>query len=286
MPVGPLSRRGFLVAAGGAAAGVAALGADAFLWAPRRVEFNRHDVPVAGLPLPLEGLTIAHLSDLHLHDGLHAAARRGMELVAEAKPDVTMITGDLVESEAQLRELRPLLAACRGTRATIVTMGNWEIQAGVTPGMLGRACSAVAARFLYNETEAVRVDDAVLALVGLDDPRAGHPDPERALRGVPGGAIPVWGFHAPGYADRLRQGPYPPPPLMLTGHTHGGQIRPPFLPPVTPRGSGRFVADWYRDSFAPLFVSRGIGTSEIRARLRCPPEVGLFTLRRSPPSSP
>jgi len=45
--------------------------------------------------------------------------------------------------------------------------------------------------------------------------------------------------------------------------------------------SGRFVAGWYHDSFAPLYVSRGVGTSGIRARFRCPPEVPLFTLRRA-----
>ena len=285
MPLRPISRRAFVVAAGGAAVGIAAAGTDAFAWAPRRVEFNRHDVPVPGLPVPLHGLTIAHLSDIHLYGGIHAAARRTMELVAEAKPDITMITGDLVESQAQLSELAPFLAGCRGSRATVVTMGNWEIQAGVTPAMLGRVCSAASVTLLYNETEVVRVADAALALVGLDDPRAGIPDPERALRGAPHDAVPIWGFHAPGYADQLMKRSYPKPPLMLSGHTHGGQIRPPFLPAITPPASGRFIAGWYLDSFAPLFVSRGIGTSGIRARFRCPPEVGLFTLRLAPPSS-
>jgi len=276
----PVSRRAFIVAAGGAAVGVAAAGADAFTGAPRRVEFSRHDVPVPGLPLPLQGLTIAHLSDIHLYAGIHPAAERAMTLVAAAKPDVTMITGDLVENLRQLTELGQLLAACRGRLATVVTMGNWEIQVGVTPATLARVCSAVSATLLYNETEVVRIADAALALIGLDDPRAGIPDPDRALRGVPGDAIPIWGFHAPGYADQLIGRPYPRSPLVLTGHTHGGQIRPPLLPAITPPASGRFVSGWYRDSFAPMFVSRGIGTSGIRARFRCPPEVGLFTLRR------
>jgi predicted MPP superfamily phosphohydrolase len=65
------------------------------------------------------------------------------------------------------------------------------------------------------------------------------------------------------------------------GHTHGGQIRLPPIPAVTPPGSGRFVAGWYRDTFAPMYVSRGIGTTEIRARFLCPPEAPLFTLRRA-----
>ncbi len=280
MPVSPITRRAFLVAAGGAAVGVVAAGSDAFSGALRRVEFNQHDVPVPGLPSRLQGLTIAHLSDIHLYAGIHAGARRAMELVAAAKPDITMITGDLVENQRQLAELGPFLAACRGRQATVVTMGNWEIQVGVTPGTLARVCSAASARLLYNETEVVRIGDAMLALVGLDDPRAGIPDPDRALRSAPSDAIPIWGFHAPGYADQLIGRAYPRPPLVLSGHTHGGQIRPPLVPAITPPASGRFVAGWYRDTFAPMFVGRGIGTSGIRARFRCPPEVGLFTLRR------
>lgn len=275
----PVSRRAFLVAAGGAAVGLAAAGTDAFTGAPRRVELNRHDVPVPGLPRGLEGITIAHVSDIHLYAGIHVAARRAMDLVSSCRPDITMITGDLVENQPQLAELGPLLTACRGRLATVVTMGNWEIQVGVTPGALERICSGAGATLLYNESQVVAVGDAALALVGLDDPRAGIPDPERALREVPEATLAVWGFHAPGYADQLIGRPYPKPALMLSGHTHGGQIRPPLLPAITPPASGRFVSGWYRDTFAPLFVSRGIGTSGIRARFRCPPEVGLFTLR-------
>jgi hypothetical protein len=281
MPLRPASRRAFLIAAGGAAAGLAAVGIDAFAYALDQVELNRYDVPVPDLPAALDGVTIAHLSDIHIYHGLHVAALRTMEIVAGAKPDITMITGDLVEKQSQLAELGPFLTACRGRLATVVTMGNWEIQVGVTPGMLSRICSAASVTLLYNETEVVRIGGAVLALVGLDDPRAGIPDPERALRGLPGDAVPIWGFHAPGYADQLVGRGYPQPPLLLTGHTHGGQIRPPFLPAITPPASGRFVSGWYDDSFAPLFVSRGIGTSSIRARFRCAPAVVLLTLRRA-----
>ncbi len=236
-----------------------------------------------GLPLALHGLTIAHLSDIHLYDGLHEAARRSMQLVGEARPDVTVITGDLVERVMQLVELGPFLQGCRGRFATVVTMGNWEHQVGVSPGLLQATCAAAGAAFLYNEAQVVRVGDGSLALVGLDDPRAGIPDPSRALRDVPADAVQLWGFHAPGYADQLLREPYPRPALTLAGHTHGGQIRPPLLPAITPPASGRFVAGWYRDTFAPMYVSRGIGTSGIRARFRCPPEVVLLTLR--PPAS-
>jgi len=91
----------------------------------------------------------------------------------------------------------------------------------------------------------------------------------------------VWVLHAPGFVDGVPRDTYPVPVAIFAGHTHGGQIRLPFWTPYTPTGSGRFVAGWYRDTFAPLYVSRGIGTITLRARFCCPPELPLFTLRRA-----
>ena len=242
---------------------------------------SRYDVPVPGLPPALHGLTIAHLSDLHLYAGLHPAAERVMELTAGLAPEVTIVTGDLVEHTSQLRELPAWLGACRGRLATVVTLGNWEHQVGVTVEAMERTASAAGAALLYNQGLAVERGGARLTIIGLDDARAGAPDPEGALRDALPGTPQVWAFHAPGYADLLRARGWPRPALALAGHTHGGQIRPPLLPPIPPPASGRFVAGWYRDTFAPLYVSRGIGTSGIRARFRCPPEIGVFTLRPS-----
>lgn len=273
-----VSRRGFLLAAGGALIGSGVAGADAFRGALSRIEVTRTELAVPGLPGAHQGLSIAHLSDIHLYDGLHRGARRAIELVQDARPDVTFVTGDIVESLDQLVVAASFLKECRGRLGTVVTLGNWEHAKGVTADDMERCCEAAGAVFLMNDAHLVGEGSERLALVGLDDPRSGAPDPALALRKVPAGAVEVWGFHAPGYADRLRRKHLPPPALMLAGHTHGGQIRFPPLPAITPRGSGRFVAGWYRDTFAPLFVNRGIGTSDIRARFMCPPQIGLVTL--------
>ena len=277
----PLSRRGFLLATGGVLAGVTGVGVDAFGWAPRRVQVSRHEVLVSGLPGALDGLTILHLTDLHLYAGMHEAARRAMRLADELSPDVTVITGDLVEHTSQLPELGPWLAACRGRMATVVTLGNWEHQVRVPQAEMERLCSAAGAQLLVNAGAVVERGGARLGIAGLDDPRAGIPDPTAAVRDLRDSDPTLWLFHAPGYADLLARRGLPPPAFALAGHTHGGQIRPPLMPPIVPPASGRFVSGWYRDTFGPLYVGRGIGTSGIRARFRCTPEVGHFTLRRA-----
>jgi predicted MPP superfamily phosphohydrolase len=275
-----MNRRRFLAVAGVATIGVggAAAGFDAFTGSLTRVEVTRATLPVLGLPADLAGLQVLHLTDIHLYDGLHAGARRAIELAQEAKPDITFLTGDIVEAPDQLATASEFMRECRGRLATVATLGNWEHAMGVTNEEMGRSCEAAGAVFLFNESHRVTVGAGSLSLVGLDDPRSGRPDPARALRDVPSDAPMIWGFHAPGYADRLKRQNLPRPALMLAGHTHGGQIRLPPIPAITPYGSGRFVAGWYRDTFAPLYVGRGIGTSDIRARFLCPPEMTLFTL--------
>jgi predicted MPP superfamily phosphohydrolase len=129
---------------------------------------------------------------------------------------------------------------------------------------MARIAEAAGAELLFNQSRVVRVGNATLAVVGLDDPGAGHADPDKALVEVPQDATTVWTFHAPGLADRLSPDRYPRPTFIAAGHTHGGQIRLPPIPALTPPSSGRFVAGWYRDTFAPLYVSRGIGTTGIR----------------------
>lgn len=279
MPGAPLSRRNFILASGAGLVAATGLGAEAFLWAPRRLEVSRHEVPIPGLPAALAGLRIVHVTDLHFLTDLHAPGRRAMELVAAEAPDVTLVTGDLTENATLMPEVESFLRGVRGRLATVVTMGNWEYLVGVSPEMLRRTAERAGASLLFNETLTVEQGGARLAIVGLDDPRLGFPDPALALRELPADATPIWAFHAPGYADLLVRRPWPRPALIVAGHTHGGQILLPLAPVITPTASGRFISGWYRDTFAPMYVNRGVGTSGIRARFRCPPEVAVFTLR-------
>jgi hypothetical protein len=89
----------------------------------------------------------------------------------------------------------------------------------------------------------------------------------------------VWLGHEPAVVDQLEA--QVAPAMFLSGHTHGGQIRIPGFPALTPFGSGRYVAGWYREARVPLYVARGIGTADVRARFLCPPELPIFRLIRA-----
>jgi predicted MPP superfamily phosphohydrolase len=278
MPI-PLTRRRFLTATAGAVA-AAALG-DGLLIEPNVIDITRHDLPVPGLPHELEGFRIACLTDVHLHNGIHRPARATLELLARERPHLVALIGDICNRRGDLEYLIEFARQARGTVATVATLGNWEHDAGISRRTAENAYGPAGVQLLYNASVRVRVGNAALTVVGLDDPVLGHPDVAAAVRGVDGGDPTVWVVHAPGYVDRISPNGVPHPAAIISGHTHGGQVRLPYYTPYTPYGSGRFVAGWYRDTLAPLYVSRGIGTVLIPARLFCPPELPVFTLRGS-----
>jgi predicted MPP superfamily phosphohydrolase len=222
---------------------------------------------------------VACITDVHLHRSVHAAARATLALLAHERPEIVVLIGDIYNTNHAMERLFSWSGDARGTLATFATFGNWEHVAGIDRDSAERYYGRVGVEFLYNSSGRVRVGTAQLTVVGIDDPVAGEPDVAAAVRGLGGADAAIWVVHAPGFVDGLRSGRFPPPAAILTGHTHGGQVRLPFYTPYTPTGSGRFVAGWYRDTLAPLYVSRGIGTVALPFRFCCPPELAIFTLR-------
>jgi predicted MPP superfamily phosphohydrolase len=270
-----ISRRRFLAGIGAAGA---AIGADAFGYEAHRVLLSRHDVFVSGLSGSLDGLRIAQVTDVHF-PGNQLAARAALEHLDRERPDIVILTGDMTESARAMNQVRNFAADARGPLATVALLGNWEYRAGVDGGPAREAYRRAGVDLLVNATKTIDVGGVPLSLVGLDDAVAGHPDLIEARRDAIAGATEVWLIHSPIFAETPPVGVAARPVMLLAGHTHGGQIRLPLLPAVKPVGAGRFLEGWYRDTFAPLYVSRGVGTTAIPARFRCPAELPIFTLR-------
>jgi predicted MPP superfamily phosphohydrolase len=253
----------------------AAVSAWAFLVEPDWIEVTRHRVK-APLRAPL---TIAHLSDLHVA----SFGRREESLLrslAAARPDLIVITGDSVSGTGAPEELRrddapyapvrDLLMRLRAPLGVFAVRGNWENWRPLTRERAFYEAAGV--KLLVNEAARVRDD---VWLLGLDEASNGAPDVAEAREGVPAHAYRIVLFHAPvafdGVAGREE--------LALAGHTHGGQVRVPLLPPLwLPPGSDGYVAGWYEKRGSRLYVSRGIGTSIAPARLFCRPELAVHTL--------
>jgi predicted MPP superfamily phosphohydrolase len=273
-----MTRRRFLAGLGAAGAAGAAVGVDAFGLEAHRVLVSRHDVRVPGLPPAIDGLRIAQISDVHL-PGNRLAAKAALDVVRRERPEVVVLNGDMTESAEVSSQVSDFAEAARGSLGTVAVLGNWEYRVGVVGERARMVYRAAGVDLLINQASVLDVGGASLALVGLDDTLMGHPDLATARVGLTGDCTEIWLVHEPNFADQPPPDTSARPAMLLAGHTHGGQIRIPFLPPVKPTGAGRFLEGWYQDTFAPLYVSRGIGTTGIPARFRCPAELPIFTLR-------
>jgi hypothetical protein len=264
------------------AAPFAALGYGTFI---ERSNFHVReiDLPVPGMAPDLEGLRILQLSDIHLSAFLsEAELERVIDEAAGLRAHVAVITGDLISThgdplDACIRQLTRIKADA----GVFGCNGNHELYAGVE-GYTARACGRVGIRFLRHEACALRFGNSVLNLAGIDYQPFGHR--YHYLRGVEQllvpGACNVLLSHNPDVFPVAAQQGYN---LMLSGHTHGGQVTVEILDQSI--SAARFFTPYvygvYREGAATGYVTRGIGTIGLPARLGAPPEISLLRLRRA-----
>jgi len=241
-----------------------------------RILVKRNDMRFKTLPPLFEGFTILHISDLHV-DMNEVAMNRLIELVGSMQYDVCVLTGDY-----RGRTFGPFQPALDGVarvgthlkQPIYAVLGNHDtIQ--MVPGL-----EAMGIRVLLNECETIVRKDQRIYLAGIDDAHFFRVDNiEKAALWIPRGEFSILLSHTP---EVYRQAAHANFDLMLSGHTHGGQICLPGSIPikleaVLPRRMG--AGPWqYNDMTG--YTSVGAGSSVVPVRLNCPPEITLHHLRR------
>jgi predicted MPP superfamily phosphohydrolase len=286
-PVDP-GRRQFLRTAALASTGVAASfsvvgGREAF----GDPEVTRMTLAFPDLPPGLDGLRLAHLSDLHAGPLVGAEVLRRWRVFTEReRPELLVFTGDLVDSRPE--ELAPLLEAFQGFLPSLgryAVLGNHDYFDDPRP--IWRDLEAAGIRCLENQSALITRQEAMLALLGLQDPMARNgrfrrlvfgpgPRPTEAARDLPDSAFRICLNHRPSeWEEALAAGAR----LTLSGHTHGGQINP--IPGFSSaRLIGPRTAGLYRQDTDLLYVSRGLGVVGLPIRIAAPPEIVILTLKR------
>jgi uncharacterized protein len=287
-----ISRRGVLKAGIVGAAGLALYSG----------ELERHWIDVTeisavlqGLPETFDGARIIQLSDIHMDEYtepffLHEVVER----VNRIAPDAVFLTGDFVSegprsahfAQGAAWQCANILNGLKCSQRYAI-LGNHDLIVGageVTAALTANGIPVLNNTYLPIERLGDRTGGRIW-LAGLDDPYKGEPDPERAIpssiRNIAGEPI-VLMCHAPDYADDLiASAAGRAVGLMLSGHTHGGQVRLPFVGSlVLPPMGQKYVQGWFRFGAMQLYVNRGIGTVGVPFRFACPPEITLITLRR------
>jgi predicted MPP superfamily phosphohydrolase len=283
LPLIPTTRRQFLSRA--AAAGAVAIAGDSIFLAPNRPRIVRKDFFLPRWPERLNGFTIAVLSDFHydpyfsVHP-LHAA----IPMVNGLHPDLIVLTGDFVSVPLLGSRKKAALAAepCASLLSQLpaphgvwAVMGNHDID--TDRKHVAAALQAESIQVLANQSQAIERDGARIWLAGVNDPLTRNADLPKTLHDVPAGEAIILLAHEPDFADQAARFPID---LQLSGHSHGGQVRIPFLPPLyLPKMAKKYVWGTYQVGALALYTNAGLGTIGLPVRLNCPPEITLVTLR-------
>jgi predicted MPP superfamily phosphohydrolase len=281
-----VSRRSFLKGALCSAGGVALYAGE---FERHWLEVVRKDITIRGLSTEFEGMTIAQLSDIHLDEFTEPfLLREAIDSINHARPDMVLLTGDYVSAQVLPPKLTDDAAwqcgrmlgnlACPQRYAIF---GNHDVWAGEQH--VGDALTSHGITVLRNAYLPIERNGHRFWLAGLDDPCDGKPDPERTIpdgiRNIENEPV-ILMCHAPDYVDQLRTHPAGhATSLVLSGHTHGGQIRLPLIGPLwLPPGGRKYVDGLFQLGTTQLYVSRGIGSVGAPFRFNCRPEITIFTL--------
>jgi predicted MPP superfamily phosphohydrolase len=266
-----LSRRQWIQTATATTCGVAGgLLAESFVVTPQSLSQTHLHIGTPSLS-GHRALRIAQLSDLHLHD-IGQLEIQLLEAVTASEPDVILLTGDTISHKNGMQPLSEFLERLPPASHKLAIMGNWEYNAGFTPSSFKDFLTPFGFQVLTNESYHLEHNTSMLKITGFDDLLAGQPKPLRTEKNDDADQHLVLA-HCPGTRDLSQKLLAAPPSLILSGHTHGGQIAPCGFPLITPQGSGSYVSGWYCDNGPPMYVSRGIGTSLLPLRLGSPPEL-------------
>jgi predicted MPP superfamily phosphohydrolase len=265
-------------------AGAGGVSAYASLVEPRRFELTETDVHVPDLPPAFDGFRIAQVSDVHYSPIVPAAdVRRVVALAQSARADLIVLTGDYTTARASYVEpCADMLAALDAPAGVWAVLGNHDhyTDAELTARALKeRARVGV----LGNSATVITRGGDTLQLVGIDDFSWGMADFARAFAGVDKRKTTILLSHQPVVLDRPEVEGVA---LILSGHTHGGQLRLPIVgaPAARLADEFKYLRGHYRRGRTQLYVSRGTGTVGLPVRFGVPPEVAVIRLKavRSP----
>ena len=243
---------------------------------PYRLTIEHHQIYLRRLPQELDGFRIVQLSDIH-HSPFTSREQiaRAVQTANNLQPDIVALTGDYISKErryaAPCAELLGTLRARQGVYAVLGNHDHWTDAA-----LISDLFRAEGITMLVNQGMRFEKDGAAFWLAGVDDTMVGLEDLPLALAGAREDEMKLLLAHNP---IILRRAARAGVDLVLSGHTHGGQVslRSDSSPSGRPRR--RLLKGLARQGETQIYVTRGLGTVVLPVRFGCPPEVSLLELR-------
>jgi uncharacterized protein len=249
---------------------VAGAGSYGYLYERHAIEVTRVDVPVVGLPPALIGFRIGFLTDVHRSRWVsHDDVIRAVELLMNERPDLAVLGGDYVTwgDRQYVRASAEALGPLSAPHGVYGILGNHDDDHDMPAALAARGVE-----MLKDARTTITIRGEVVDLVGIRFWTKRASDIASLARGATGTLVLL--AHDP---RRLTEAAGLNIPLVLSGHTHGGQV---VLPGIGAIAAQKFpvVAGIGRRDRTTMFVSRGVGTVYVPVRVNCPPEVAVLTL--------
>jgi predicted MPP superfamily phosphohydrolase len=280
-----ITRRNFLLGSAAAGLGVATY---AGTHGRHQIEFVQRTIPIAKLPDAFQGFRIVQISDIHLEEYTEAYfLEEFVRRTNVLKPDLVLLTGDYISKGP--RDFSVAYNAA-GMCAEILTgltcpqryaiLGNHDVS--VSSERVIQALESHGTPVLVDSYIPIERGKDHFWLSGACDPGTSHCYLEMAIPPMADAPV-IFMAHEPDFVETVVQHPrFPSIDLMLSGHTHGGQVRLPILGPlILPPMGKKYVEGLFHFGHMQLYVNRGVGTVGLPFRLNCPSELTELTLVRA-----
>ena len=251
---------------------------------PRLLEITQKQIIHPMIPKSFDGIKIVQFSDTHL--GFHYDLNQLSTLVDQVnalEPNLIFFTGDLMDEPnnySGINDCVNLLSRLHAPLGKFCIYGNHD-HGGYGSDIYRRIMEKANFNVLLNEAYSVKLkEDSVIYIIGIDDAMLGQPDFQRAVKNVPSNHFKLLLSHAPDLADTAWHHDIQ---WQLSGHSHGGQVKLPFIGAlVKPPFARIYTEGQYNiggNNPLTLYVNRGIGTTRLPFRFMAKPEITVFTLK-------
>jgi uncharacterized protein len=248
---------------------------DAFWFERSFIQIKKIDLNPQKDQKPI--LSVLQISDLHLQN-VGSALKSLAEKITQLNPDLICITGDSIDKAENLEKLNDFLKLLPKQTPKTAILGNWEYWANIDITRLRSIYQAHHCDLLINQSTQLNIKGKTIAITGVDDLLGGKADYLESEKQYLPSDYHIVLNHCPAYRDAIQKLHQQKIDVILAGHTHGGQINLLGYIPFLPKGSGKYIKGWYKDSLPIMYVSKGIGTSIIPFRLGSRAEVAIFNI--------
>ncbi|PHS06375.1 MAG: metallophosphoesterase [Kordia sp.] len=211
-------------------------------------------------------IKIIQITDLHFDElkNFHKSIAKKINLL---KPDLIFITGDSVDKNENIDSLNKFLELIDKSIQKFAITGNWEYWGNINLTKLKDVYSKNNCELLINENRTITIHNREISIIGIDDFVGGDADFKKAVEDLKQTDTNIVLSHCPEHRDIIsKEKGNLNIDLVLSGHTHGGQITFFGFAPFKPQGSGKYLKGWYKETEPKMYISKGVGTSILPIR--------------------